>query len=83
MNTSIETRLRRAYVANGGTEEEFELRKAQLIDQYRDRVTIDAVLEEATRPLTLNDAIRHQLQDVPDDGVRRLFANQKGNPEAA
>lgn len=84
MSTSIESRLRRAYLANGGIEEEFEFRKSELISQYRDRVTIDAALEEANRPATMNDLLRDQLQEPRnDDGIRRLFSNQKGNPDAA
>lgn len=83
MSTGIESRLRRAFIANGGSPEEFEVRKSELISQYRDRATIDMALEEANAPLTLNDALREMASAPQDDGIRRLFANQKGNPDAA
>jgi len=83
MSTGIESRLRRAFIANGGTEEEFEVRKSDLLSQYRDRAAIDMALQEANAPLTLNDALREMASDPQNDGLRRVFANQKGNPDAA
>lgn len=83
MSTGIESRLRRAFIANGGTAEEFEVRKNDLLSQYRDQATVNAAFEEATRPLTLNDALREMATNPQDDGLRRLFGAEKGTPDAA
>ncbi len=88
MSTDIESRLRKAYLDNGGSEQAFEASKADLLTQYRTQATITAALEEASRPLTMNALLRDQLQESggrSDDLLRRLVpdaANQKGDDNA-
>ncbi len=83
---SIEDSLRRAYLANGGTEDGFESVKGELIVQYRNQAMVNAALEEAKKPVTLNDLMRAMAQEHHEnnaDRFRLLLGNQKGNPDAA
>ncbi len=88
MSRDIENRLRKAYLDNGGSEGIFETVKSDLIDQYRHQATINAALEEASRPLTMNDLLRGAMQERDDqsnDLLRHIVAggaNQKGGDNA-
>jgi hypothetical protein len=88
MTTDVEKRLRRAFIANGGSEQDFEASKADLLTQYRNQATITSALEEASRPLTMNDLLRGAMQERDDqsnDLLRHIVAggaNQKGDDNA-
>jgi hypothetical protein len=62
MIPDVEERLKRAYLAEGGTEAGFETKKGELIAQYRNRVVIDTVLDETKTPPNANDLIRRLLK---------------------
>jgi hypothetical protein len=89
MSNDIEARLKKAYLANGGTEGGFETTKGNLIEQYRNQATITAALEEARKPPTMNELMRQELKSAGsrNDGfLRRLGArntNQEGHDDVA
>ncbi len=82
MSTDIESRLKAAYIANGGSEQVFESIKGDLIADYRKQVTITDALEDARRPASINDLLRMEMQHVEshnDDLLQRTF--KKGNTD--
>lgn len=82
--SNIETRLREAYLRNGGSEQVFESIKSDLIADYRRQATIADAIEEARRPASMNDLLRYELQQTGsrnDDLLQRLV--QKGNSNDA
>jgi len=84
--STIEESLKRAYLANGGTESEFESVKGELIVQYRNQATVNAALEEARKPANMNDLMRTMVDDRRDNRVMALLrdpSTQKGSPDAA
>jgi hypothetical protein len=76
MTNDIEDRLRRAYLAEGGSESAFETVKGSLISQYRHQATIAAALEEARTPPNVNDLIRHELHERRDQSAQRILGRR-------
>jgi Flp pilus assembly CpaE family ATPase len=63
MSTDLTDTLKRHYLEHGGTAAGFEENKARLLSEYRTRATINAALEEAAKPLTMNELIRAELRE--------------------
>lgn len=70
--TSMIDALRKAYLANGGTEEGFNARKDRLISEAREQATIRAAIEEANRPPDMNDLLRQQMMAERDKNTMTI-----------
>lgn len=85
MTIDIEARLKRAYLANGGSEQVFESIKSDLISDYRRQATITDALAEANRPVSMNDLMRMEFQNAEsrNDDLLLRFARRGNTNNAA
>jgi hypothetical protein len=83
--SNVETALKKAYLANGGTEAGFEQNKSELLSQYRNQATINAALSETSQKPSLNDLLHQMANDAKDRTTSTyslLDSNQEGTTNA-
>lgn len=86
MSEDIEQRLRKAYLANGGSESDFDVVKPRLLEDYRRQATINAALEAESPRQQVNDHFRRLARDHGQGRLEKFsltLANQKGNSDDA